>query len=167
MADAIKSNLKGNTNILVTTGGGSFLATSALDEYLECGSIDVVAIHAYGAGDYEASALAPYVQKAKNAGKKLTMQEWGACYTDTPNNGCTYGNALDSNTRNANIKKWASSITAAGIPWFYWQILPNKDPHQDWDYEIGIGEENWDALKAASLQTGQANAAFDFSKWLL
>lgn len=166
MAEAIKGNLKGSKDILITTGGGSYLATSALDEYLQCGAIDVIAIHAYGTGDFATSQLTPYVQKAKNANKKLIMQEWGACYTDTSNNGCTYGNALPASTRDANIKNWSASIAAAGIPWFYWQIIPNKDPHTDWDYEVGIGEENWGALQAAALQASQVDSAFNFDQWL-
>jgi mannan endo-1,4-beta-mannosidase len=24
---------------------------------------------------------------------------------------------------------WASQITQAGLPWLYWQVLPNADPH--------------------------------------
>jgi mannan endo-1,4-beta-mannosidase len=167
MAQAIKSNLNGSKDILVTTGGGSYLATSLLNAYFSCSSLDVLAIHAYGTGDFSTSSLTPYVTKAKNAGKKLIMQEWGACYTNALNNDCNGGSALNSATRDSNIKKWAASITAAGIPWFYWQILPNADPHSGWDYEVGINDVNWAALKAAGLAAGQAEAAFDFTQWLL
>ncbi|KAL4731185.1 hypothetical protein ACLX1H_000146 [Fusarium chlamydosporum] len=161
MAKAIKDNLN-NPKILVTTGGGAWLDNSLLDPYFSCASLDVLAIHAYGTGDFETSKLKPYVDKAKNAGKKLIMQEWGACYTDASNNNCNGGSPLSASTRDANIKKWAASIDAAGIPWFYWQILPNRDPHQGWDYEVGINDVNWGALKAAGLAAGQAESAFDF-----
>jgi mannan endo-1,4-beta-mannosidase len=167
MAKAIKDNMQNNPNILVTTGGGSYLATSAQDAYFSCSSLDVIGIHAYGVGDFATSELQKYVTKAKNSGKKLIMQEWGACYTNAANNNCNGGSALNSGTRDNNIKTWSSQINAAGIPWFYWQILPNADPHYDWDYEVGINDVNWSALKAAGLAAGQADTPFDFSKWLL
>ncbi|GKU03582.1 glycoside hydrolase family 5 protein [Fusarium langsethiae] len=167
MAKSIKDNLKGNTKILVTTGGGAWLDNSLLDGYFTCSSLDVLAIHAYGVGDYDTSKLKNYVTKAKNAGKKLIMQEWGACYTDASNNNCNGGSPLSTGTRDANIKKWAAQIDAAGIPWFYWQIIPNRDPHQGWDYEVGINDVNWEALKAAGKAAGQAESAFDFSSYLL
>ena len=53
----------------------------------------------------------------------------GACYYTTENNDCPTGSVLSSSQRNANIKAWASQITAAGLPWLYWQVLPNADPH--------------------------------------
>lgn len=53
----------------------------------------------------------------------------GACYYNTSNNLCPSGGVLDTNTRNTNIKDFAGNITAAGIPWLYWQVLPNADPH--------------------------------------
>ncbi|KAF7713522.1 Beta-1,3-mannanase [Penicillium ucsense] len=167
IAQSIKDNLKGNSNILVATGGGAWLANSLLDPYFSCDALDVLSIHAYGVGDFATSALQPYVTKAQNAGKKLIMEEWGSCYTDTSNNNCQSGTPLSTGTRDSNIREWASSITAAGIPWFYWQILPNADPHYGWDYEVGINDVNWDALKAAGLAAGNAEAAFDFSPYLL
>lgn len=187
MADSIKSALGGNTDILVTTGGGAYLANSLLDPYFSCASLDVLAIHAYGVGDFDTAKLKTYVDHAKSAGKKLIMQEWGlsplialsspyhsltlihigACYTDASNNNCNGGSAISTSARDANIKKWAAQIDAAGIPWFYWQILPNADPHQGWDYEVGINDVNWGSLKAAGLAAGKAESAFDFSRWLL
>jgi mannan endo-1,4-beta-mannosidase len=167
MAGSIKSALAGNTNILVTTGGGSYLATSLLDSYFSCAALDVLAIHAYGVGDFETAKLKTYVDHAKTAGKKLIMQEWGACYTDASNNNCNGGSPISTSARDANIKKWAAQIDAAGIPWFYWQILPNADPHQGWDYEVGINDVNWATTKNAGIAAGKAESAFDFSKWLL
>ncbi|KAF2450916.1 glycoside hydrolase family 5 protein [Karstenula rhodostoma CBS 690.94] len=167
MAKSIKSGLAGNTNILVTTGGGSYLANSLLDQYFSCAALDVLAIHAYGVGDFDTAKLRTYVDHAKSASKKLIMQEWGACYTDASNNNCNGGSPISTSARDANIKKWAAQIDAAGIPWFYWQILPNADPHQGWDYEVGINDVNWGSLKAAGIAAGKAESAFDFTKWLL
>uniref|UniRef100_A0A0D2YB53 mannan endo-1,4-beta-mannosidase n=1 Tax=Fusarium oxysporum (strain Fo5176) TaxID=660025 RepID=A0A0D2YB53_FUSOF len=115
----------------------------------------------------EAMHPQPFVDKAKKAGKKLIMQEWGVCYTDAENNNCNGGSSVPASTRDDNIKKWAANIDAAGIPWFYWQVLPNADPHQGWDYEVGISDANWDALKAAALASGKAESAFDFGPYLL
>lgn len=62
----------------------------------------------------------------------------GACYYDTANNVCDYGDALDVATRNANLATWADQITAAGLPWLYWQVLPNADPHVSLDRVLRI-----------------------------
>ncbi|GKT59711.1 hypothetical protein ColTof4_10934 [Colletotrichum tofieldiae] len=167
MAQSIKDNLKGNTGILITTGGGAYLDNSLLDPYFSCGALDVLAIHAYGVDDFATSNLRRYVTKAQNAGKKLIMQEWGACYTNAPNHNCNGGVPLSASVRDTNIRNWAASIDAAGIPWFYWQILPNPDPHHGWDYEVGINDVNWNALKAAGLSAGRAESQFDFDRWLL
>lgn len=61
MAQSIKDNLKGNKNILVTTGGGAYLQNSLLDPYFNCAALDVLAIHAYGTDDFETSKLKPYI----------------------------------------------------------------------------------------------------------
>ncbi|KZL81501.1 glycoside hydrolase family 5 protein [Colletotrichum incanum] len=167
MAQSIKDNLKGNIGILVSTGGGAYLDNSLLDPYFSCGALDVLAIHAYGVEDFAKSKLRGYVTKAQNAGKKLIMQEWGACYIDAPNHNCNGGSPLSTSVRDANIRNWAASIDAAGIPWFYWQILPNPDPHHGWNYEVGINDVNWDALKAAGLAAGRVESQFDFDRWLL
>lgn len=53
----------------------------------------------------------------------------GACYFDTDQNNCPSGDALPTSTRNTNLQAWATEITAAGLPWLYWQVIPNADPH--------------------------------------
>jgi mannan endo-1,4-beta-mannosidase len=188
VASAIKDNLQGRTDILVTTGGASYVDTSVQEAYFSCAALDVIAIHAYGLSDLTQTKLKPIVQKAQNAGKKLMMQEWGMCYFDTSNNNCPPGNALSAGTRDANIKKYADEISKSGIPWMYWQIIPNADPHNDYDFEVsdvllalfqrrghftdvfllqvGINQANWGALKAAAQATSQYASAFDFTKWL-
>ncbi|KAJ5677067.1 glycoside hydrolase family 5 protein [Penicillium maclennaniae] len=157
MAEAIKDNLNGSTGILVTTGGGAYLATSLLDAYFSCKALDVLAIHAYGTGDFATDALTPCVSKAQESGQKLIMEEWGACYFETENNRCSASDPLSSGTQDSHINWY----------WFYWQILPNEDPHSDWDYEVGIGGDNWDVLKDAAANTASYESAFDFSEWLL
>jgi len=143
------------------------MSESVQPSWLSCSAIDVISIHAYGVGDYSTSSITTYVNNAKSAGKKLLFQEWGACYYDTENNSCPVGNVLATPTRNANLQNWASQITAAGVPWLYWQVLPNDDPHYDFDFEIGIGDASWSTLQSAALAAGQAPAAFDYSAYLL
>ncbi|EUC28092.1 glycoside hydrolase family 5 protein [Bipolaris zeicola 26-R-13] len=162
IAQAIKDNMNDNPDMLVTTGGASYLATSVQAPYFSCDEIDVIGIHAYGVGDLDTSSLQSYVTQAQNADKKLIMQEWSACYLDASNNACNGGSPLDSGMRDNNIFTWASQFDAAGIPWFYWQIIFNADPHQDWDYAVGINDVNWPALQSASIATGNATSAFDF-----
>ncbi|KAI1339845.1 glycoside hydrolase superfamily [Xylariaceae sp. FL0016] len=167
MAQAIKDGLGGSGDILVGTGGGGWVDTSLPDALFSCDALDVLAIHAYGAGDMTTDKLSPYVTKAQDAGKKLIVQEWGACYNvGDENNKCNVGDALDSSTRDANIKKWADAISSAGIPWWYWQILPNEDPHYGADFEIGIDGVNWDTFKSVATGTSDYTAAFDFTQWL-
>ncbi|KAJ0315522.1 hypothetical protein COL922a_013839 [Colletotrichum nupharicola] len=44
MAQSIKDNLKGNSDILVTTGGGAYVDNSLLEPYFSCAALDVLAI---------------------------------------------------------------------------------------------------------------------------
>ncbi|KAH9941987.1 glycoside hydrolase [Amylocystis lapponica] len=147
-ATTVKGELGDNSGILVTTGGESWLSESVQDAWLKCPALDIISIHA--------------------AGKKLLLEEWGACYFSTSNNDCPTGGVLNSQTRNNNLQKWASAITAAGIPWLYWQVLPNKDPHYGYDYEIAVNSDpSWGALKSAAQAAGKAQAAFDYSANIL
>ncbi|KAI0793320.1 glycoside hydrolase [Abortiporus biennis] len=164
-AGVIKSTIV--PQILTMTGGESWMDESVQPGFLSCAAIDVVSIHAYGVGDYATSAIQTYIQRAQSAGKKLIMEEWGACYFDTENNNCPNGNALSVDTRNNNIKTWAGQITTAGLSWLYWQVIPNTDPHDGSDFEVGITDPGWPVLKQAALDTLDSPAAFDFSDYLL
>ena len=86
------------------------------DAYFSCGALDVIAIRAYSVGDFETLKLKTFVDKANNAVKNLIIQEWGVCYTDSPNNNCHGGSPIDYSARDHNICTWASQIDAAGIP---------------------------------------------------
>jgi mannan endo-1,4-beta-mannosidase len=150
----------------VTTGGGGWVDASLPSALFSCAYLDVLAIHAYGNGDLTVDKLSPYVQKAKTAGKKLIMQEWGVCYYSTATNqNCDSGSP--SSNRDTTIKTWADNISKAGIPWMYWQILPNEDPHYGSDFEVGVGGVNWATLKSVASGTAGYTAQFDFSHWLL
>lgn len=105
------------------------MSESVQSAWLSCAALDVISLHAYGVGDFATSNLQTYVNQAKNAGKKMLMEEWGACYYSTENNNCPSGSVLGTSTRNSNIKTWAAQINAAGLSWLYWQVLPNNDPH--------------------------------------
>lgn len=83
--------------------------------------------------------------------KRLMLQEWyvvmsyfhkctnhidncllcyrGVCYHEDSTNLCdTDVQGADPN-RNSIIQKFAGILLDAGIPWLYWQVLPNADPH--------------------------------------
>lgn len=166
MANTIKAALNGNTGILVTTGGGGWVDVSLLDGYFTCPGIDVLGIHAYGTGDLTQAKLAPYVTKAVQNGKKLVMQEWGACYHNTVNNNCQVSGVLPESTRAANLRSWASAFGSAGVPWMYWQVIPNNDPHTGWDYEIGTTESIFSTFKEIGNAARGYSSPFDFTRWL-
>ncbi|KAI0336245.1 glycoside hydrolase [Cubamyces sp. BRFM 1775] len=166
-ANTIRGQLGDNSGILVMTGGESWLSESVQPDWLSCDALDVISIHAYGAGDLETSAIQPYVKQAQAAGKKLIMEEWGACYYDTENNDCPSGTPLSVSARNANLKSFANAITGAELAWLYWEVLPNTDPHDGSDYEIGIGDPSWSTLQGLAQEALQAPGAFDFSAYLL
>ncbi|KAH9841942.1 glycoside hydrolase [Rhodofomes roseus] len=169
-AGTIKGQLGNDSGILVMTGGESWLSESVQPGFLTCDALDVISIHTYRTEDLSTDVLKPYVSQAQAAGKMLILEEWGACYFDTSNNDCPTGNALPADTRSGNIINWAEQIDNAGLPWLYWQVLPNADPHGDFDYEIGLDGSDpaaWSALQQAAKSAANATAAFDFSAYLL
>jgi mannan endo-1,4-beta-mannosidase len=163
----MRSDLNGNTDIALLTGGGQWVSESIQSAYLSCDALDIIGIHAYAPGDMTTDNLKPYVSKATAAGKKLLFEDWGACYFDTSNNDCPQGGVLAPSTRNSNINTWGKAILEAGIPIMYWQIIPNKDPHQSYDYEVGITDDpSWTTLQALLKSAATYSSPFDFSKWL-
>ncbi|EKG22500.1 Glycoside hydrolase subgroup catalytic core [Macrophomina phaseolina MS6] len=169
MAQAIKDNLgSGKSDILVATGGGGWVDVSVLDGYMSCAAIDVIGIHAYGNGDLTAAKLQPKVARAQQAGKKLVMQEWGVCYYSTQKNQeCNGGTAAGDAARGQNIQTWAAQINQAGIPAWYWMVIPNNDPHGSEDFEVGVTESIWGTLRRTMQSAKTYEGAFDFSRWLL
>merc|ERR1712137_43638 len=166
-AQAIREALGEGNQILVTTGGESWLDESLQDPWFSCEYLDILAIHAYGVGDFSTEKLMGYVQKAWDNGKMLLFQEWGACYWSSENNTCDDDYyPLASNTRDYNIKGWANNISAAGIPWMYWEIIPNADPHWNTDYEIGIDDVNWNTFQQVANYTSTYQSSFDYSPYL-
>eukprot|EP01124_Arcella_intermedia_P028226 TRINITY_DN5685_c0_g1_i1.p1 TRINITY_DN5685_c0_g1~~TRINITY_DN5685_c0_g1_i1.p1 ORF type:complete len:114 (+),score=22.24 TRINITY_DN5685_c0_g1_i1:27-344(+) len=73
------------------------------------------------------------------------------------------GNPLDPSQRDANIARWADVISSAGIPWMYWQIIPNKDPHYGYDFEIGVNDQNWNTFQFVANKTTNYSTPFNFS----
>ncbi len=69
--------------------------------------------------------------------------------------------------RNQNIRNWAAAISEAGVPWMYWQILPNRDPHYSTDYEIGIDDVNWATFQQVADATQSYNSPWDWAPYLL
>ena len=104
---------------LVMTGGGNYVDVSLQDVYFTCPALDVLGIHAYGAGDLTTAKLQPYVQKAVQHGKKLIMEQWGVCYLSGDNSDCSSGSPQGDSARIATFQQFASAISEAGIPWWY------------------------------------------------
>ncbi|KAJ7192125.1 glycoside hydrolase [Mycena pura] len=131
----IRNNV-GDRNQLIFTGGGSAGASvQPIFFSSSCPAIDVVAIHDYIDG-YDAYMPAALSQ-ALAAGKKLLVEEWGSL---------------------------AQKIAAYKVPWLYWELISNADPHEGEDYEIQVGGTDWSTIEAAAQSAGAlTDAPFDFS----
>lgn len=144
-AKQIRNNV-GDKNQLVFTGGHS-AAVSVQSRFFQSSCpVDVIAIHDYT--DAYDSYLGNAVTQAKNSGKRLIIEEWGSLY----------GSGQVANMQD-NVKK----INSYGVPWLYWELITNADPHEGEDYEIQVGGNNWSTLKGLSTQTSGASGAFDWS----
>lgn len=53
----------------------------------------------------------------------------GVCYHQDSTNQCTNGGGSEDPNRKSILQKFAGVLTGAGIPWLYWQAIPNADPH--------------------------------------
>ncbi|KAF9461513.1 glycoside hydrolase family 5 protein [Collybia nuda] len=145
-AQQIRNNV-GDRNQLIFTGGGS-AASSVQSVFFgsSCPAIDVVAIHDYN-DDYD-NFMTNAVSQARTAGKKLVIEEWGS---------------LVGSGRTANLQSNIQKINNYKVPWFYWELITNPDPHQGEDYEIQVNGADWGTLSSGSLATaGLTNAPFDF-----
>ncbi|KAK7033943.1 hypothetical protein VNI00_012570 [Paramarasmius palmivorus] len=143
----IRNNV-GDRNQLIFTGGGS--AAASVQSFFfssSCPAVDVVAIHDYN-DDYD-SFMTNAVNQAKAAGKKLIVEEWGS---------------LVGSGRTANLNSNIQKINNYKVPWLYWELISNPDPHQGEDYEIQVNGADWSTLSTGSKQTASLTGApFDFS----
>lgn len=131
MAETIQNNLDGSGSILVSTGAGSYLNNSLLDPYFACAALDMLAIHAYGVSDFDTSRLQAYVTRATGAGKKLIMQEWGACYTDPRTTAATAGahllGASGMATYGTGLQAWTQQGSRGYTGRYYPMLIRTKD----------------------------------------
>lgn len=74
-AKAIKANLPSGSPILSTTGGASWASESWMTNLLECEELDIIALHAYGAGEFTVDNLKQYVEQGAAKNKMVVMQE--------------------------------------------------------------------------------------------
>lgn len=88
------------------------------------------------------------VSQAKSSGKRLIIEEWGSLY---------------GSNQVANMQDNVKKINKYGIPWLYWELITNPDPHEGEDYEIQVGGENWGTLKGLSTGSSGVAGAFDWS----
>ncbi|KAJ6610644.1 hypothetical protein B0H10DRAFT_1953674 [Mycena sp. CBHHK59/15] len=58
----------------------------------------------------------------------------------------------------------AQKINGHKVPWLYWGLPTNLDPHQSEDYEIQVSGAGWSTISCAALPTAALTGApFDFS----
>lgn len=61
------------------------------------------------------------IKQAQAAGKRLIAEEWGS---------------LVGPGRIANLEDNACKLNKWKVPWIYWQLITNIDPHEGEDYEV-------------------------------
>ncbi|KAJ7785265.1 glycoside hydrolase family 5 protein [Mycena maculata] len=146
-AQQIRNNV-GDPNQLIFTGGAS--GSASIQSFFfssSCPAIDAVAIHEYTDG-YD-SYMPAAVSAAQAAGKKLLVEEWGS---------------LVGSGRTANLNSNVQKINNYGVPWLYWEVISNPDPHQGEDYEIQVNGADWSTIESAAQATEELTGApFDFS----
>jgi len=135
--------------MLIFTGGGSGKASVQSTFFSSDCAIDVVAIHDYN-DDFD-SFMPSAVSQAKAAGKKLIVEEWGSLFSSS------------DSSRKANLQGNVEKINKYGVPWLYWELITNGDPHQGQDYEIQVYGTDWQTLESYAKSTSGVTAAFDFS----
>ncbi|KZT25503.1 glycoside hydrolase family 5 protein [Neolentinus lepideus HHB14362 ss-1] len=147
-AKQVRGNV-GNKDRLIFTGGGSGKASVQSTFFGSDCAIDVVSIHDYN-DDFD-SFMPNAVSQARAAGKKIIVEEWGSLFSSS------------DSSRQANLQGNVEKINKYGVPWLYWEIITNGDPHQDQDYEIQVNGADWQTLEFYLKSTSGVTAAFDFS----
>ncbi|KAF8181936.1 hypothetical protein K438DRAFT_1601245, partial [Mycena galopus ATCC 62051] len=110
-------------------------------------AINVVAVHDYTDG-YD-SYMPSAISQAQGAGKRLIIEEWGS---------------LVGSGRTANLESNVAKINNYKVPWLYWELISNPDPHQSQDYEIQVNGADWSTLSTGAESTAALTGApFDFS----
>jgi len=61
------------------------------------------------------------VSQAQAAGKKLIVEEWGSAVGDG---------------RVANLNSNIEKVNNFKVPWLYWELITNVDPHEGEDFEV-------------------------------
>lgn len=145
-AKQIRGNV-GDRNSLIHSGGGSGSASVQDLFFSPSCALDVISIHDYN-DDWD-SFLSGAIDKAKQAGKKLIVEEWGSDY--------------QSSDRTSNLNDNMKKMNAQGVPWLYWQLITNPDPHQGEDFEIQVGGQDWGTLKAGALDAPNHQSPFPWS----
>ncbi|KAJ7064055.1 glycoside hydrolase family 5 protein [Mycena amicta] len=145
-AQQIRNNV-GDRNQLIFTGGGSAASSVQSAFFASSCPVDVIAIHDYN-DDYD-SFMPSAVSQAQAAGKKLLVEEWGS---------------LVGSGRTANLQSNVQKINNYKVPWLYWELISNLDPHQGQDYEIQVNGADWTTIQSASQSAAALTGApFDFS----
>jgi hypothetical protein len=139
-ATALRPQMSGN-GILIGTGGGADIDDSIIDQHFACGAIDVVGVHSYDAGAW-AARLGGIVSKAKAAGKRIIVEEFGQQGGD----------------RASSLSRQITDIRNAGVPWMVWQVTkPNKPDDLEVWKDDGAA---WPVLSNNGQQSLSAGGAF-------
>ncbi|KAF8146714.1 glycoside hydrolase, partial [Mycena galopus ATCC 62051] len=146
-AQQIRNNVADANQLIFTGGGSAGASVQPIFFNSSCAAIDVVAIHDYTDG-YD-SYMPAAISQAQAAGKKLIVEEWGS---------------LVGSGRTANLNSNVQKINSYKLPFLYWELISNPDPHQGDDYEVNTTDADWILLSNASLTTAAlTDAPFDFS----
>ncbi|KAJ3112782.1 hypothetical protein HK100_002214, partial [Physocladia obscura] len=96
----------GNSQVLIGTGGGQTFETSLIPQNLGCEAIDVVGMHSYDNSEsYFNASLYNGMQSAKDYGKRVILQEFGA-----------------TSAKDQWVAIVASICNSLRIPWMPWEV---------------------------------------------
>ena len=141
-AATIQSQLPSGSSIQISTGGGITIQASLQNWAFNCPHFDIVSVHDYGTDvSTSISALQWGQQQAKQSGKIVVFEEWGA-------NGYSKASIIGA---------FVPALQKAGIPHLIWEIVnPGAGSN---DFEIWTNEPSWNVF-----QSNAKNLPYKLSK---
>ncbi|KAJ7160592.1 glycoside hydrolase family 5 protein [Mycena crocata] len=142
----IRDNVPDKKQLIFNGGGKGNESVQALFFDPSCSGVDVIAVHDYSL-DYS-DFMPQAIKDAQAANKMIIVEEWGS---------------LVGSDRAGNLAANIKAINGLGVPWLYWQLITNPDPHQGDDYEIQVKGTDWDTISDAAVAAAGVDGPFDFS----
>ncbi|EFJ52864.1 hypothetical protein VOLCADRAFT_86264 [Volvox carteri f. nagariensis] len=131
-----------SSGMLVLTGAGADVWDSVLSQHFACSSIDVVCVHSYMADDWS-SKLPPVIQAAKQDGKRIIVEGFGA---------------TGWGSKAAGLQKQIDVFQNLGVPWMVWQVVK---PNNYDNYEVFTDDtDSWSVLSSAARAAPGLGGAF-------